>query len=78
MKKGTIIRNHWAGENNPGRYFIYMGISGRYAVGIQYIDGKLQKVNYYKSDFADKEKFEPVGYCNAFDVMKADIEKLLN
>ena len=26
MKIGTIICNHWAGENNPVKYFIYTGL----------------------------------------------------
>lgn len=78
LKIGTIVCNHWAGENNPSRYFIYAGTSGKYANGISYYGGKLNKEQYYAKDLKDKIMFEPVGYCNAFDAMKADLQKLLN
>ena len=29
MKTGTIICNHWAGESNPIKYFVYTGIKKR-------------------------------------------------
>ncbi|KAK9679516.1 hypothetical protein QE152_g40017 [Popillia japonica] len=77
VKKGTIIHNHWAGDKNPTKYFIYTGISGRYANGINWDGKELSKVSYYKEDLADKTMFEPVGYCNAFDIMKADLKRLL-
>jgi len=70
MKIGTIILNKWAGDNNPIRYFIYTGISGKYANGIVCVGGQLKKTQFYKHDFLNSGMFEAVGYCNAFDIMK--------
>ena len=77
MRKGTIIRNHWASDKNPTRYFIYMGIKGRFAEGIELVDGKLNTVRYHKEDFLNSEAFEKVGYCIAFDILKSDLKKFI-
>ena len=77
MKIGTIVLNKGAGKKNPIRFFIYTGIKGRFATGINIWNGKLEKCEYYKDDFKDKAKFEEVGYCNAFDMMKAQLQELL-
>lgn len=77
MKVGAIIRNHWAGDSNPVRYFIYTGIKGRYATGIYLSDNKLTTVDYLAKDFEDRETFEVVGYCSGFSIMKADLKGFL-
>lgn len=77
MKTGTIINNHWAGDSNPIKYFIYAGIEGKYAVGIYLDNGGLKKVKYDKSDVLNSDKFEPVGYCKAFNIMKEDLKNIL-
>lgn len=77
MKIGTIFINHYAGNKNPVRYFIYMGTTGKYVNGIYLNNGKLQKIQYYRDDF-ETDMFEKVGYCNAFDVMKGDLSGLVN
>lgn len=77
MKIGTIIVNHWAGKGNPGKYFIYTGIKGKYATGIYFYENKLHKSKYSKEDFINSGKFEPTGYCNGFDIMKEDLRSLL-
>ncbi len=78
MKIGTIIKNHWAGYKNPIRFFIYTGIQGSYATGIYLDSGRLGKTRHYKHDIQDKSKYEEVGYCRAFDLMKSDLEHFLN
>ena len=77
MKIGTIVLNHWAGQNNPAKYFIYTGIKGKYATGIFLNNGKLERVTCYATDFRNKEIFEPVGYCKGFDIMKEDLKSIL-
>ncbi|MYL44616.1 hypothetical protein GLV94_03075 [Virgibacillus halodenitrificans] len=77
MKKGTIIRNHWAGSDNPTRYCIYLGCNGRYVNVLELVNGKLKKGQYYKSTFQDKEKFEIVGQSKGFDVLKDDLKSFL-
>lgn len=77
MKKGTIIRNHWAGENNPTRFCIYLGTSGRYVNVLELANGKLRKGQYYKSHFKDREVFEIVGHTQGFEVLKNDLKSLL-
>ncbi len=76
MKIGTIINNHWAGDSNPGKYFIYTGIVGEYGTGVYLDNGELKKIKYYKRDIQRSEEFEPIGYCKAFDIMKEDLKKL--
>jgi hypothetical protein len=73
LKIGTIVRNHWASEDNPTKHFIYTGISGELATVISYDGKKLINNKYYKNDLKDTEKYEPVGYCEAFDIMKKDL-----
>lgn len=77
MKVGTIIRNHWAGDRNPTRFFIYLGSSGKYVNGLGLVNGRLEKVRFYKSDFKDKNMFEIVGYSTGIDVLKNDIKSYL-
>lgn len=77
MKIGTIIKNNWAGDKNPSKYFIYTGIEGKYATGLSLVGGKLKKVKYYKRDFDGKEAFETVGYSKGFDMLKESLEVLI-
>ena len=77
MKIGTIVLNHSAGDGNPLQYFIYTGIKGKYATGLSLFNGKLEKVEYHKSDFISSGKFEAVGYCNGFDIIKEDLKSIL-
>ena len=84
MKIGTIIKNNWASEGNPAKYFIYTGIEGKYATGVCLAPaGRLEKVLYYKDDFRDaythegEKVFESVGYCDGFDIIKADLQSIL-
>lgn len=42
-----------------------------------YYNGKLHKQTYYAKDFKDGKAMEPVGYCEAFDIMKNDLIKIL-
>lgn len=78
MKIGTIICNHWAGDKNPYKYFIYLGIEGKYAKGVALYRNKLEKVSYYARDFNNREVFEPVGYCEGLEIMKKDLKILQN
>lgn len=75
MKIGSIVLNKWAGENNPIRYFIYTGMTAKYANGIVCVDGQLRKTQFYKHDFLNSGMFEEVGYCNTFDIMKQDLRR---
>ncbi len=79
MKIGTVVKNHYAGKNNPTKYFIYLGISGKYADVIDiHCDGKLHKGRYYKESLKDKTKYEEVGYCNFLDIAKQTLIEHLN
>jgi hypothetical protein len=75
MKIGTIIRNDWAGDRNPTKYFIYTGISGEYATGIALNNGNIKRLRFGKKDFVNDGKFVPVGYCGFADLIKADLMK---
>lgn len=78
LKKGDIILNRWAGENNPTKVFIYTGSSGRYVNGVQFMNGRLSKTQYYKHSldepFHDGEPaFIKVGHTETYEVMKNDL-----
>lgn len=77
MKKGTIIRNHWAGDNNPMRYFIYTGSSGSCVNGIALVSRQLRKAQYYKTDFNNRDIFEIVGQSKGFDILENDLKSCL-
>lgn len=78
MKIGTLVKNNGVGDKNPSRIFIYTGISGEYANGLELIDGKLEKTRYYKRDFKKEDIFQIIGYTNGFEVLKDDLKKLLD
>lgn len=78
MKKGTIIRNHWASNRNPYCCFIYIGKSGKYVDVLCYDKGRLLKQQFYASDFKDNpEVFEVIGESNGFDILKNDLKEAL-
>ena len=77
LKKGDIVLNRWAGMVEA-RYFIYTGTSGRMVKGIEMGNGKLHKVEYYKTSLDEnhhdgKPAFEIVGKTTAFDVMVQEL-----
>ena len=77
LKKGDIVLNRWAGMVE-GRYFIYTSTSGRMVNGISMSDGKLSKVEYYKSSLDSihhdgKPAFQIVGKSSVFDVMVEEL-----
>lgn len=77
MRKGMLIRNCSASDRNPQRYFIYTGISGKYANGLTFDSkGQLEKIYFNKYDFLQEGFFEPVGYSKGFDILKEDLKKL--
>lgn len=80
MKKGTILKNLWAGHET---YFVYMGFpvqtgkckskaTGGY--GLVKLDSgwKFKRVTYYVQDLKDTEHFPVVGYIDINRVM-ADV-----
>ncbi|AVK98865.1 hypothetical protein FCT18_14645 [Lysinibacillus sphaericus] len=80
-RKGDIILNRY-GRHLPGKYFIYVGFSGRHVIGLDFADGKcIKKCQYHKScvnEMLDGEPaFQVVGHTNAFDVMKQDLLKFI-
>lgn len=64
MRKGTIVRNLC----QPSResLLVYMGVSGRYAKCLWFINGKFHgRHDFYKSDILnDREKFPIVGHVD--------------
>lgn len=64
MRKGTIVRNLC----QPSResLLVYMGVSGRYAKCLWFINGKFHgRHDFYKSDILnDRGKFPIVGHVD--------------
>ena len=81
FRKGDIIHNRYAGHPS-NKYFIYLGVSGRYVNGLALQEGKgIKKCQYYKSSMNEmldgKPAFQVVGHTKAFDVMKQDLLKFI-
>lgn|GEM_PF-1970610 len=78
MKCGDIVRNYWAGDKNPTRYFVYLKNEGKYTSAISFDGKRLRKAQYY-SDHIKKEpdKFVVVGYIDLIDYIKAPLLELL-
>ena len=76
LRKGDIVRNEYAGKNNPIRYFLYLGKGtikqGRYThkvyKGICY-DGR-------KIDLFRDTPLTYVGHMEEYDAFIAALEKL--
>ncbi|MFJ8099374.1 hypothetical protein [Lysinibacillus sp. NPDC096212] len=81
FRKGDIIHNRYAGHPSS-KYFIYLGVSGRYVNGLSLQKGKdIKEFQFYKSSMNTMLNGEPafqvVGHTNAFDVMKQDLLKFI-
>lgn len=65
LKCGDIVKNGWAGDGNPIRYFIFVESSGRY-IKVLHVEGdnRLHWGRYYATDIRDNPdgKFEVVGH----------------
>ena len=74
MKKGDIILNEWAGENNPCRISIITYI-GKVHTNVLYEQkGAVKKAQYFTRDLkTDKEHFVVIGHL---DYEKAIRDKL--
>ncbi len=81
MKKGDILINRWAGYIDC-RYFIYLGTSGDYMQGIEFIDGKPRKVKYFRSGLNEKipslnkKAYEVVGHTDFLEIAKLDLDRI--
>lgn len=70
MKCGDVVRNGWAGERNPGKFFVYIGRSGKYAKGIAFNGkGNLQWNEYY-SDSLKTDMYQVVGHVPIREIIK--------
>ena len=79
FRQGDIIRNRWAGENNPIRHFIVWKIYGK-KVGV--IELRNNKLNFEKDSYTDvyelfhdgEPAFVKVGQTKAFELMRQDLK----
>ena len=77
VKLGTIIKNKWAGEGNPSKYFIYTGIKGDYATGFYIKNNVAKKIKFYKKDFQKEAIFVEVGFSNYMEIAKNDLAEVV-
>lgn len=79
FKQGDVIRNRWAGENNPTRYFIVWKIYGK---KVSIIELRNNKLNFEKDSYTDvyelfhdgEPAFVKVGHTGAFELMREDLK----
>jgi hypothetical protein len=76
MKCGDIVRNHYAGENNPTRFFVYIQNEGRCSKVI-YFDGKRLRFSHYYSNDLKTDKFEIVDHLPIVESIKNILDKHL-
>ncbi|GBG94626.1 hypothetical protein LFYK43_10850 [Ligilactobacillus salitolerans] len=73
---GDIVRNHYMGDDNPYRNFIYLGVEGKFIKTIQTDGKKIEQGKYYKSIIREFEnKFEVIGHSEAMDAMVKELLK---
>ena len=77
FKKGDIVRNVYAGENNPNRYLLYLGKriirQGRYrnnGYDCLAYDGRRVQL------FVDDNPLEYVGHMDEFDAFVGALKRL--
>ena len=70
MKCGDIVLNHWAGESNPIRYFIFIKDNGKYSKVIRFDGERLSTGSYYSCDLKT-DKFEVVGHFPLVETIKS-------
>ena len=78
---GDIFLNKFAGFVDC-RYFIYLGVSGNFVNGLEFINGKPNKTKYYKKDILKGKNYHDgtnafikVGHTNFLDIAKQDLLK---
>jgi len=80
MKCGDIFRNHWAGESNPTRYFVFIRNNGEYSQVVS-LNGnnELAFGRYYSRDLKnDTEHFEVVGHLPLRKIITDELHKFLD
>lgn len=69
MKCGDIVRNHWAGDMNPQRVFLFLRNEGKYSRVVAW-DGKhLDFCKFYTADMKT-DKFEAIGHIPITQIIK--------
>ena len=82
FKRGDILRNRWAGEKNPTRFFIVWKTYGKKVSVIELINNKL---NFEKDSYTDvyelfhdgEPAFVKIGHTRAFELMREDLKMFL-
>ena len=82
FKRGDIIRNRWAGEKNPTRFFVIWKIYGKRVSVIELINGRLNFEGYsynnvYELFHDGQPAFVKVGQTRAFELMKEELKGFL-
>ena len=87
VRIGDIIRNNMGVHNTyydkekawASRYFVYMGVNGKYIRGIELVDSlRFDNSMFYKSDFKDLDNnpnFDIVGHSEGFEMIKDELIK---
>ena len=77
MKCGDIVRNHWAGEENPTKYFIFIKNSGKMTKVIHFDGKRLKTGNYYSYSLKEPGKYEVVGHIDLIGFLINPLIELL-
>lgn len=77
MKCGDIVRNHWAGETNPQRVFIYLRNEGKYSGVVAWNGNHLVFRKFYTVDLKT-DKFEVIGHIPVAQLIKDALFKYMN
>ena len=74
---GDIFRNHWAGELNPCRVFMFLKNKGETSIVASFDETKNEifTSEYYTRDLKNDEHFEAIGHFPIKDVIKNELMK---
>lgn len=72
MKCGDIVRNHWAGEDNPQRVFLFLRNEGKYSRVVAWGGNRLDFCRFYTADMQN-DKFEVIGHLPIAQIIKDEL-----
>ena len=74
---GDVFRNHYAGDNNPSKVFMFLKNKGKYSACIALDGSELYDAAYYTSDLKRDDHFQVIGHFPIKDILMQELKKHL-
>lgn len=74
---GDVFRNHWAGELNPVKVFMFLKNKGETSLVVSFDETKNEMFTseYYTRDLKTDNHFEVIGHFAVKDLIKSELMK---